>query len=183
MAPEGPSIRFRPVQRDDLEMLGDWLARPHCRKWWGEPEIELGYIRDMLDGRDTTRPYIFQLDGADAGYIQVWFVGDHLDPEWVAKESWLAELPEGSVGVDISIGDADQLSKGLGSAALTAFVERLRAEGHSRIIIDPDPANLRAVRAYQKAGFRPMPEFEGRTKGMLLMVHHRDGDGEGEARS
>ena len=33
-------------------------------------------------------------------------------------------------------------------------------EGAPRVVIDPDPANLRAIRAYEKAGFRP---FDART--------------------
>jgi RimJ/RimL family protein N-acetyltransferase len=30
----------------------------------------------------------------------------------------------------------------------------LMPEGHCHILIDPDSANLRAIRAYQKAGFK-----------------------------
>ena len=48
----------------------------------------------------------------------------------------------------------------------------LRAEGHETIIIDPDPANTRAVRAYEKAGFRPIPALEGRTGEDVLVMQH-----------
>ncbi len=51
-------------------------------------------------------------------------------------------------------------------------MRRLRGEGHETIIIDPDPANTRAVRAYAKAGFRPVPHLEGRTQDTLIMQHH-----------
>ena len=64
------------------------------------------------------------------------------------------EFPSHTVGVDLSIGDGASLSKGYGSQALRAFVRLLREQGHDTIIIDPDPQNLRAVRAYEKAGFR-----------------------------
>jgi len=50
----------------------------------------------------------------------------------------------------------------------------LRAEGHMTIIIDPDPANGRAVAAYRKAGFRPVPYLEGRTPGVLIMQFHAE---------
>ena len=52
---------------------------------------------------------------------------------------------------------------GIGSAALAAFVAYLRGLGHETIIIDPDPANARAVRAYSKAGFRPVERLLDRT--------------------
>ena len=46
-------------------------------------------------------------------------------------------------------------------------------EPTSTIIIDPDPANVRAVRAYEKAGFVPIPELVGRTgDDVLIMQHH-----------
>ena len=97
-----------------------WLEMPHIREWWGEPETELGYIRDMIEGRDTTRPFIFSVDGEPVGYIQYWFIGDHQNATWIADHPWLAELPSDAVGVDLSIGDPDKLSQGIGSAALRA---------------------------------------------------------------
>ena len=137
-------------------MLEAWLKRPHWREWWGEPEAELGYIRDMVEGRDTTRPFVFLVDGLPAGYIQTWYVSDHLKEPWLTRAPWLTQVPADSVGVDMSIGDAAWLSRGLGSAVLKVFTERLRAEGHETIVIDPDISNKRAVRAYEKAGFRPL---------------------------
>jgi aminoglycoside 6'-N-acetyltransferase len=105
------------------------------------------------------------------GYIQVWRIGPHQTDEWTKDNPWLMELPSQAVGVDLSIGEADKLSNGIGSAVLRRFVENLKAEGHTAIIIDPDPANTRAVRAYTKAGFRPIPHLAGRTDGVLIMQH------------
>lgn len=164
-------ITFRKVAAEDLPALGVWLARPHWREWWGDPETELGYIRDMVEGRDTTQPYLFQIDGADKGYIQVWFIKDQLETDWVKDYPWLRLLPEDAVGVDLSIADGEELSKGIGTEVLRAFVRKLRQEGHDRILIDPDPANLRALKAYRKAGFREMEDLLGRTDDSLLMEH------------
>ena len=58
-----------------------------------------------------------------------------------------------AVGVDLSIGNPDQLSRGIGTEVLRKFLTMLLEEGHETIIIDPDEANGRAVRAYEKAGF------------------------------
>jgi RimJ/RimL family protein N-acetyltransferase len=80
-------------------------------------------------------------------------------------------LPSESIGVDLSIGRPEKISKGIGSKALAAFVAALREEGHQTIIIDPDPNNARAVRAYEKAGFRSVPHLEGRTGDVLIMQH------------
>lgn len=179
----GVTITFRPVTRDDLATLTDWIKRPHWQEWWGDPATEIGYITDMIEGRDTTRPFFFMVDGVDAGYIQYWIVGDQLKEPWLTEAPWMLALPEGTIGVDISIADAATLSRGIGTAVLTAFVARLRAEGHEEIIIDPDPSNGRAVRAYEKSGFRAIPELEGRTGDYLIMRHHGTTEGHPDADS
>lgn len=149
MAPIG----FRPVTAGDYGLLDNWMRRPHWRQWWGEPETELGYVRDMVEGRDTTRPFLFLREGEPLGYIQAWKIGDHLVEPWISEAPWLLKVPTRSVGVDLSVGLEENLGKGLGTAALKAFVRMLIAEGWRDILIDPDAANARAVSAYEKAGF------------------------------
>ena len=162
-------IGFVPVGPEHYPLLQAWLDAPHMREWWGDSEDELGVIRDMVEGRDTTRPFLIAMDGEPIGYIQCWFIGHHQNEKWLADHPWLAELPSEAVGVDLSIGDPQWLSQGIGSAALAAFVRRLREEGHESIVIDPASENHRAVRAYTKAGFRPMPHLLGRTGDTVLM--------------
>jgi RimJ/RimL family protein N-acetyltransferase len=167
-------IGFRPVTAGDYPLLRRWLNAPHVREWWGEPEEELGLIRDMVEGRDSTRPYVIERGGVPVGYIQVWFVGDNLDQ--AEQYPWVAELPPDAVGIDLSLGEPGLLSRGVGSAALAALARRLHDEGHRTIVIDPDPANARAVRAYEKAGFRPVPRLEGRTGDALIMQYHPEAE-------
>lgn len=162
-------LDFRPVTREDMPLLADWLSRPHWREWWGEPGVELEYIRDMVEGRDATRPFLFAVEGVLLGYIQVWAIGPHQTPEWTDENPWLMALPANAVGIDLSVSDPERLSKGVGSRVLRAFAERVQSAGHRFIIIDPDPANGRAVAAYRKAGFRPIPELEGTTTDVLIM--------------
>jgi aminoglycoside 6'-N-acetyltransferase len=171
MPAEPPEIGFLPVTAEHYGLLDGWLRAPHMRAWWGDPDEELGFVRDMVEGRDTTLPYLIALDGEPVGYIQCWFIGHHQNETWIRDHPWLAELPAETVGVDLSIGAPELLSRGIGSAALRAFVARLRAEGRETIIIDPDPANLRAVRAYEKAGFRPLADLPGVPADTLIMQY------------
>ncbi|MGE3990688.1 GNAT family N-acetyltransferase [Pseudorhodoplanes sp.] len=171
MRPDNGRIGFVPVQAEHLPLLHRWLTAPHMREWWGDPETELGFIRDMIEGRDTTRPFLITLDDAPVGYIQYWYVGHHQNQPWIQNHPWLMEFPSDTIGVDLSIGETGKLSQGIGSAALSAFVRMLRDEGHDHIIIDPDPANARAVRAYEKAGFRTAMLAQAHDGPVLLMVH------------
>jgi aminoglycoside 6'-N-acetyltransferase len=167
-------ITFREVTDVDLPMIANWLERPHLREWWGQPATELGYIGAMIEGRDTTEPYLFLIDGVPQGYIQCWYIADNRIEPWLTEAPWLLDLPDHAVGVDLSIADPALLSRGIGTSVLRAFVAKLRNRGRDFIIIDPDPANLRAVRAYTKVGFRPIAALEGRTGDSLIMRHYME---------
>ena len=80
--------------------------------------------------------------------------------------------PAGTRGIDQFIGEADMLDRGHGSAFIRSFIDRLLIAGTPRIVTDPDPANARAIRAYEKAGFqkdRLVDTPDGRA---LLMVRN-----------
>lgn len=167
-------VLFEPVTDSHLELLADWLQRPHWREWWGDPDTELSYIRDMVEGRDTSRPFVFFVDGQATGYIQYWFIGEHQSEQWTADNPWLAELPSDAIGVDLSIAHPEMLSQGIGSHVLETFVNGLMRDGWQTIIIDPDPANKRAVRAYEKAGFKTMPELSDKARDCIIMRFEPD---------
>lgn len=150
-------------------MLRRWLESPHVREWWGDADTELGYINDMLEGRDTTRPFIFHVDGEPAGYIQYWFIADAIRDGYDDEAPWLHDLPDHAIGIDLFIGTTGNVSRGIGTAAIRAFIAELFAEGHRLIIIDPDEANHRAVRAYEKAGFVPYDRYRDESGVTLLM--------------
>jgi aminoglycoside 6'-N-acetyltransferase len=174
MPDEGPVFTFRPLREADLPMLEGWIARPHWQEWWEETAVEKVYLRAMLDGTDSTRPFIAELEGEPFAYVQMWFVADTRVEPWITEAPWLRDLPDDAVGVDLSIAEESHLGRGYGSALLRQFVARIRAEGFGTIVIDPDLANTRAVRAYQKAGFRPVPAMLGKTGDFHIMQHHEE---------
>ena len=69
-------------------------------------------------------------------------------------DSWnrgFGAQPLGTRGIDQFIGEPDMIGRGHGSAFIRAFIDD--PCGMARAVTDPDPANARAVRAYEKAGF------------------------------
>lgn len=137
---------FRPVAVGDLGLLGDWLHRSHVRRWWDAPQDQLGRIGERI-GSPRIAQEIVSLDGVPFGYVQHYRLAD-----WPGRPA--VALPEGARGVDLLIGPAEALGRGLGSALLRALTGRLFAEGVPALAADPDTANIAAVRAFRRAGFR-----------------------------
>jgi len=64
------------------------------------------------------------------------------------------------------------IERGHGSAFIRAFVDARLRSGAPRIVTDPDPANTRAVRAYEKAGFEKAGMVATPDGPALLMVRN-----------
>ena len=136
---------FREVTEADLSMLARWLAESHLAEWWGPVDESIAEIRQAMESVET-EPLIVELDGEPIAYLQSY------DPHLEEGHPY-QDQPFGTLGIDISIGPAGLLGKGHGSAIIEQYARMLFEEGTPRLIIDPDPANLRAIRAYEKAGF------------------------------
>lgn len=162
MRNEPAEVSFEPVAEGHLPMLLAWLSEPHVRQWWGDPDVELGLIRDGC-AKGEVDGFVFRVKGGGAGYIQSWV------PSEYDEEPWAKDLSGDTPGVDIFIGPPEMTGKGVAAMALRAFAARLFESGAARIVIDPDAGNRRAVRAYAKAGFVPFGEWIDESGRTLLM--------------
>jgi RimJ/RimL family protein N-acetyltransferase len=70
--------------------------------------------------------------------------------------------------------DEADLGKGLGTAMIVQFVARLFADSAvTKIQADPSPENARAIRVYEKAGFRRSHDVVTPDGRAVLMVRPR----------
>jgi len=157
-----PDIGFRPVVPADEPMLAGWIAQPHWARWWGPAKEEAATVHAHIADPEVG-PFVFTLDGRDAGYIQWW----RPDGAW---EIPVEAPPATTRGIDMSIARTDDLGRGLGPSVLRSFVERLAAEGITRFVIDPAPDNVAARRAYAKAGFVEVAHGTHMDGAYVLMV-------------
>ncbi|PBB38936.1 GNAT family N-acetyltransferase [Mesorhizobium sp. WSM3868] len=162
MVEQEDSYDFRPVTQKDLPMIARWLAEPHIAEWWGDPEKEIAEIREHI-GSVSVEPLIVELGGRPIAYLQSY------DPHLEDNHPY-ADQPFGTLGIDLSIGPPDLVGIGHGSAIVRQFVAELFEEGAPRVVIDPHPGNGRAIRAYEKAGFRPIGRRHSEYGDVVLMA-------------
>jgi aminoglycoside 6'-N-acetyltransferase len=147
----------------DLPMIKRWLALPHVREWWGDPDEQYQLVSGDLD-EPAMDQFIVSAGGSDFAYIQCY--------DLTAWNSGFGVHPAGTRGIDQFIGEPDMIERGHGSAFIRAFVERVLSDGAPRVVTDPDPANTRAIRAYEKAGFEKVHLVDTPDGIALLMVRN-----------
>jgi aminoglycoside 6'-N-acetyltransferase len=128
----------------DLPMIRCWLETREVKRWWGNPDEQY----DLISG-DLNEPamdqYIVSTSDAPFGYLQCY--------DLTAWNSGFGDQPKGTRGIDLFIGEGDMIGRGHGSALIRTFVDNRLRTNAPRIVTDPDPANKRAIRAYENAGF------------------------------
>ncbi len=167
-----PVFSFHPLTRADLPLLHEWLNRPHVAQWW-EGGASFDYV-ERTHGADLDSNVIWQflvyLDDEPIGYQQLYRVMG-ADPDW-----WQDETDPGARGIDQYLANEAQLGRGLGSEMVRQFLARTFAEDPTvtKVQTDPAPHNARAIRAYEKAGFRRLKEVSTPEGPGLLMVVTRE---------
>jgi aminoglycoside 6'-N-acetyltransferase len=142
----GKRVLLRPVRPADAEPLLRILCEPEVARWWGAYDAER-VRRDLIEPPDEV-VYAIESAGELIGAVQY-----HEEP-----------TPEYRyAGLDIFL-TTEWQRQGLGSEALRLLARHLFGErGHHRLTIDPAAANERAIRTYERLGFRPvgvMREYE-----------------------
>ncbi|MGZ4441081.1 MAG: GNAT family N-acetyltransferase [Gaiellaceae bacterium] len=127
---------LRPLAEGDEAELLRIHETPEVLRWWDTPAEGFPWTDDPGATRLT-----IAVDGAVAGMIQ--FV-EELEPKYR------------HAAIDLFL-DPALHGRGLGTEAVRQVVRLLVEDrGHNRITIDPAAENTAAIRAYEKAGFRPV---------------------------
>jgi aminoglycoside 6'-N-acetyltransferase len=144
----GRRVVLRPLEPADVEPVRAILSEPEVRRWWGEYDTDR-VRRDLLDDPEVTS-FAIELEHEHelVGLISYY---EELEPDYR------------HAGIDISLA-TKRHGQGLGSEAIGVLARHLVEDrGHHRLIIDPAADNARAIRSYERAGFRPvgvMREYE-----------------------
>jgi AacA4 family aminoglycoside N(6')-acetyltransferase len=153
-------ITLRLMTEHDLPLLHHWLNQPHVHAWWGGEEAApsqaqvQAHYRPRVMAQERVTPYIAMWGARALGYAQSYDVMGHGDG-W-----WTDETDPGKRGIDQFIGEAQCLDQGLGTRLVQALAARLFDDpAVTGIQTDPAPHNHRAIRCYEKAGFRRIADI------------------------
>jgi aminoglycoside 6'-N-acetyltransferase len=140
-------VRLRAATLADLAVLRAWDAQPHVIAATGADdsfpwEIELPRSvpwRELLIAESGGRPI---------GMVQI------IDPAQEETHYW-GEIAPNLRAIDIWIGAEGDLGRGYGTQMMRLALQRCFADAAvAAVLVDPLAANVRALRFYERLGFR-----------------------------
>lgn len=135
-------FEFREISPKDFPQMLEWLQKEHIKQWWndGDDTLEKVALHYGEESKDVKRFILVEVKEEIEkliGYFQYYFA------------------PDGQIGIDQFIGEENYLNRGVGEQTIKLFIELIKRRHRPRfIILDPVPENKRAIRCYEKVGFR-----------------------------
>jgi aminoglycoside 6'-N-acetyltransferase len=136
----GDQVTLRPIRPSDRDALIEVLRDPTVVAIWDSRGPEHS-ADELLAGGPHWTVWVIEVDGEVAGSIQA------------AEEE---DQDYRHAGIDIILSSRFQ-NRGLGTDAVRTLAHYLMdIRGHFRLTIDPATSNARAIRSYEKVGFKPV---------------------------
>ncbi len=156
-------VTLEPFRSDDAVLLSRWLVAPHVARWYPEPQEHLDWALCPSVGGERA---IIAANGAKVGYLR-WQVVSRKILDSVGLE----EIPANSVDIDILIGEVSYVGRGIGPQALQLLIKHLREDASIPLLgLTTSIHNHAAQRAYRKAGFRDLREYDPPGYGRCLLM-------------
>ena len=149
------TIRQMHYSDDDFDLMAKWLSDPAVLQFY--EGLSNSYCREKVIrkfgpralGEDRVEACIFEFQKIPIGYIQFYELSESMKVEYEIVGS-------GNVyGIDLFIGETQYWNQGLGSVVVKKMINYLFQEKKAvKVFIDPQTRNHRAIRCYEKCGFK-----------------------------
>ena len=174
-------MNFRCATLDDKSLLIKWHKAAHVQEFWDTSDNQLNNMLGFLEGRKDIFEYWICSDAKDIDFALI-MTSEFIDDGSPGLENYEKYFAKGGPthSIDFMIGEESHLGRGLASVVLGSFMKFLKDRigvTKVRFLIDPDQRNLKAVKAYERAGFKKVGEFTpklGAFKGVLHSMMLRD---------
>lgn len=155
-------LTLRPATIEDAPLLRRWDEEPHVLA--SDPNDDWQWETELAKTPAWREQLIAEVNGAPIGFLQI------IDPAEEEGRYW-GNVPANLRAIDIWIGEAAYLGRGYGTRMMRLAIDQCFADpAVQAILIDPLASNVRAIRFYQRLGFRAVGE---RRFGQDLCLVHR----------
>jgi len=168
------TIEFKPMKTSDISLWETWIEKPHVRDiWFIEGYETADYVYQKIAGNGYDYPFIIYLNKKPVGYIQCCDLYVYRTICENPKGLFTNEK-SGTYCMDLFIAKEDYLNKGYGTQIVKAFSDYIFSHFKAdKIYIDPAKDNQRAIRCYEKAGFKFVREAHDGITTCHVMIMER----------
>jgi aminoglycoside 6'-N-acetyltransferase len=164
----------------DYSLLAEWLSNQAVLEYYEgrDKSFDLDKVINKFGprvrGEKQVTPCIIEYERCPIGYIQYYKVdfGEYGINDEVDIKKYVSPY-----AIDLFIGNTNYWNKGIGTKIVQAIIEYLfKYEKVDAIFIDPQTSNKRAIKCYEKSGFKPIKIIqkrelhEGEYRDSLIMV-------------
>lgn len=154
-------MTIRKMVHKDLDIMTKWLNTEEVLEFFGDPanppsaaQVRAKY-GPRIDGDVAVEPYIVEAEGRPFAFMQCYRL------QKKDYERYGYSKGELVYGMDQFIGEPDVLNREYGTQMVKEFTAHIFSEKRAdAIVMDPEMRNPRAIRCYEKCGFRKLKEID-----------------------
>ncbi|MCH1626867.1 GNAT family N-acetyltransferase [Ferdinandcohnia quinoae] len=144
-------LKMRKLELKDNVLLAKWLSDSKVLQYYEgrDNPFDVEKVNEVFFAEDDAEvKCIIEYEGKEIGYIQFY----QLDEKTRKTYGYENEI---IYGTDQFIGEVEYWNKGIGKDLINAVVTYLIEEKlANRVVMDPQVWNERAIRCYEKCGFK-----------------------------
>ena len=153
------NIRIRTLTDDDFHLMLKWLTDERILEFYGgrDKKYTLESIKEHYTKKwkDEVIRVVIEYKNMPIGYGQIYKMYDELYKDY--------QYHKGNntvYGMDQFIGDPEYWNKGIGTKYIKMVLDFLRKDRNAdAVVLDPHKNNIRAIRCYEKVGFKIIKEL------------------------
>ncbi|GAA0774833.1 GNAT family N-acetyltransferase [Clostridium subterminale] len=145
----------------DYALMAKWLSDPEVLFYYEgrDNTFNIDRIKEKYSprilGEESVTPCIIELNQKPIGYVQYYYENE--------KKDLGVENYDTLYGIDVFIGETEYQNQGIGTKAIKLLTKYLfEVKSADVILIDPQTWNSRAIKCYEKCGFKAIKILEKR---------------------
>ena len=151
-------ISFRNLEDKDeeYELLYKWCSKEYIYRWFEQRKLSYKEIKNKYKTKLENKKqdlFIITYNNIDIGFVQIYKYNNDI------KFKNYKNIYE----YDVFIGEEEYLSKGIGSRCINKINEKIYKEYNANtILLRVFKKNIRAIKCYEKNGFKNIYEYVGK---------------------
>lgn len=146
-------FEFAPVNEESVPLIHQWLAQDYINEWLHGQGLENTFknLDEFIQGKTDCSHWIAFDNGVPFGYLIV-------SPITLDSNDAYGQYCSGeAITLDVFIGNPSYIGKGIAHVMIQQFLLN-QFPTIQEVIIDPEAGNQRAIRVYEKVGFKIVGE-------------------------